>query len=393
MIRAVGLATALGVTVNDTWSRLVAGDQSRLTARDNLLPGKPLIVGEVRDPLADVPERLARYRCRNNALLLTAMATIEADLLAAVERVGPRRVGVVMGSTTSGIAAAERALEVALSSGALPEWFDYIQLELGGVAEFVGAWLGTTGPSYTVSTACSSSAKAIAAAQSLLALGACDAVVAGGADSLCRLTVNGFTALDAVADGPSNPFSANRRGLTLGEGAAVLLLERHPGGIQVLGTGETSDAYHMSAPDPEALGAEHAIRRALADARIDAAQIAYVNLHGTGTPLNDAAESLAVSRVFDRDVPASSTKPLVGHTLGASGAVEVALCWLTLACATGGQILLPPHRWDGVRDPALPPLHLVAAGEAIPRAERIAVLSNSFGFGGSNCAVVLGSGW
>lgn len=391
-IGAVGIATALGVGVDETWPRLLAGDQSRLTVRDDLVPGKRLVVGQVHGPLVDVPRSLARYACRNNSLVLTALAPIESELRDTVERLGPRRIGVVMGSSTSGVDSAERAVEDALTSGTLPEWFDYVQLEMGGLAEFVAAWLGVTGPAYTLSTACSSGAKAIAAARSLLAFGACDAVVAGGADALCRLTANGFTALQAIADEPSNPFSVNRRGLTLGEGAAVFLLECERGGIQVLGAGETSDAYHMSSPDPEATGAEHAMRHALDDAGIEPDAIAYVNLHGTGTPLNDAMESLAISRVFGPDVPASSTKPLVGHTLGASGAVELAFCWMILDRRDASGLALPPHCWDGVADPALPALHLVAKGERVASPERLAILSNSFGFGGNNCAVVLGTG-
>jgi 3-oxoacyl-[acyl-carrier-protein] synthase-1 len=392
-ITAVGLATALGVGVSATWPRLVAGDQSRLTTREDLVPGRRLVVGQVAEPLVEVPPSMARYRCRNNSVLLTALESIESELRRAVNRLGPGRVGVVMGSSTSGIAAAEAAIEHRLASGALPEWFDYAQFEMGGVAEFAAAWLGVTGPSYTISTACSSGAKAIAAGRALLALGACDAVVAGGADTLCRLTANGFCALQAIADEPSNPFSVNREGLTLGEGAAVLLLERTRGGIQVLGAGETSDAHHMSAPHPAGAGAEEAMRRALDEAGLGAPDVAYVNVHGTGTPLNDAIESVAVHRVLGPAVPVSSTKPLVGHTLGASGAVEIAFCWMILQCSENGRLTLPPHCWDGIADPALPRLHLVARGETTERPGRVAVLSNSFGFGGSNCAILLGAGW
>ncbi len=391
-IRAVGIATALGVGLEDTWSRLVAGDQSRLTVRDDLVPGRRLLVGQVLEPLAEIPAPLTRYACRNNALSLTVLRPLQRELRNAVERAGPGRVGVVMGSSTSGVEAAERAVAHGLQQGGLPDWFDYVQLELGGVAEFVAAWLGSEGPTYTISTACSSGAKAVAAARSLLALGACDAVVAGGTDSLCRLTTNGFTALQAVADEPSNPFSVNRRGLTLGEGAVIFLLERSPEGVQVLGVGEASDAFHMSTPDPEGAGAIQAMRLALDDAGLEPDDIAYVNLHGTGTPLNDAMESRAMAAVFGPDMPCSSTKPLVGHTLGASGAVELAFCWMVLARRDAAGLALPPHCWDGVADPGLAPLRLVAKGDRAPTGKRAAILSNSFGFGGNNCAVVLGAG-
>ena len=390
-IVAVGITTALGTGVEATWARLLARDQSRLTVRDDLVPGRSLLVGQIREPLAPLDPSLARYACRNNEASLTALRQIEPEVRRAMARVGRDRVAVVMGSSTSGVASAENAIEARGRTGALPPTFDYVQFEMGGVAEFIAESLGVAGPAYTISTACSSGAKAIAAARTLLALEVCDAVIAGGTDTLCRLTANGFTSLQAVADEPSNPFSVNRRGLTLGEGAAILLLERAPTGVQVIGVGESSDAFHMSSPDPDGAGAEQAMRAALRDAGLEPAQIAYVNLHGTGTPLNDATESAAVARVFGGEVPCSSTKPLVGHALGASGAIEIAFCWMVLSRRAPEGLCLPPHCWDGVPDPALPPLHLVGKGERAPAGARAAVLTNSFGFGGNNCAVILGT--
>lgn len=294
-----------------------------------------------------------------------------------------------MGTSTSGVAAAEVAVAVAMRTGALPTGFDGVQLEPGGLAEFVSAWAGARGPAYTISTACSSGAKAIASARTLLALGACDAVIAGGADSLCRLTANGFHALQAIADTPSNPFSANRRGLTLGEGAAVFLLVREPGGIQLVGVGEAGDAFHMSAPDPNGIGAERAMRAALDDAGVSPNAVNYMNLHGTGTPLNDAMESVAVHRVFGPALPCSSAKPLVGHTLGASGAVELAFCCMMLAQWRDGALPLIPHRWDRAVDRDLPPLQLTAPGQHLDLARPPLIMSNSFGFGGNNCALLV----
>jgi 3-oxoacyl-[acyl-carrier-protein] synthase-1 len=388
-LRAVGLVSALGAGAAHTWPRLMAGDQSRLTVRDDLVPGRALLVGECRDPLPEVPDALRRYRCRNNRLALAALVQIEGPVRAAVARHGADRVGVVMGTSTSGIAAAEAAVEHAGRIGSLPAGFDGVQMELGGLADFVTAWAGANGPAYTVSTACSSGAKAIASARALLALEACDAVIAGGADSLCRLTANGFHALQAIADGPSNPFSANRHGLTLGEGAAVFLLEREPGGIQLVGVGEAGDAFHMSAPDPSGRGAARAMRAALHDAGVSPDTVAYLNLHGTGTPLNDAMESRAVHQVFGSRVACSSTKPLVGHTLGAAGAVELAFCWMMLARLADHALHVPPHRWDAVVDPELPALAL-SRGEPGPvLANPVVVVSNSFGFGGNNCSLVL----
>jgi 3-oxoacyl-[acyl-carrier-protein] synthase-1 len=388
-VRAVGVVSALGAGLEDTWPRLVAGDQSRLTVRDDLVPGRPLLVGEVRDPLPVVPEALRRYACRNNELVLAAMHQIEHPIRATVATGGAERVGVVMGTSTSGIGTAEVAVAHAMRTGALPSEFDGVQLEPGGLAEFVSVWAGARGPAYTISTACSSSAKAIASARALLALGVCDAVIAGGADSLCRLTANGFHALQAIAEGPSNPFSLHRKGLTLGEGAAVFLLIREPSGIQLIGAGEAGDAFHMSAPDPNGTGAERAMRAALVDAGVLPEAVSYLNLHGTGTPLNDSMESQAVHRVFGSTIPCSSTKPLVGHTLGASGALELAFCWMMLTHWQNGRVPLLPHRWDGIADPDLPALHLTQAGECLDVATHALVMSNSFGFGGNNCSLLM----
>jgi 3-oxoacyl-[acyl-carrier-protein] synthase-1 len=204
------------------------------------------------------------------------------------------------------------------------------------------------------------------------------------------LTANGFTALQAVSDCPSNPFSANRSGFNLGEAAALFLLTGAPDGIQLLGVGESTDAHHMSAPHPEGIGAEVAMRAALEDAALVPDRIAYLNLHGTGTPLNDAMESKAVARVFDSSPPSSSTKPVFGHTLGASGALELAVCWLMLQARSDDEMLLPPHCWDGVPDPEIPPLRLVGRGERVPAAKPVALMSNSFGFGGNNCTLIVG---
>jgi 3-oxoacyl-[acyl-carrier-protein] synthase-1 len=384
------MVNALGAGLDEVWHGLLAGDQSCLTWRGDLVPGRSLLVGEVRSALPEIPSALARYRCRNNALSLAVLLGLEAELAATIRAVGRGRVGVVMGTSTSGVSDAESALRHHATHGVLAQAFDYPQLEFGGTAGFVAAFLGSEGPVYTLSTACSSGARALASARSLLALGVCDAVVAGATDSLSGLTTNGFCALQAVSDELPNPMSVNRKGLTLGEGSAILLVTREQGGIQLEGVGESSEAHHMSAPDPAGAGAESAMRSALRDAGLSPAEIAYVNLHGTGTPLNDAMESAAVVRVFGEEVPASSTKALVGHTLGAAGAMEAGFCWMMLDRAREGQLTLLPHVWDGRPDPGLPRLRLVDKGERVAVKGAVHVLTNSFGFGGNNCSLVLG---
>lgn len=388
-LAALGLETALGSGVSETWRRLLATDRSGFTRRSGFLPGRTLLVGDVKRTLPALPASLSRYACRNNALSLAALEPMEDLLRDAVRAAGPDRVGVVMGTSTSGAADTERALAERHARGALPSWWHYEQLEMGGVAGFVAEWLGARGPCYAISTACSAGARALVSARSLLALRLCDVVVCGATDTLCGLTTNGFASLHALSDEAPNPFSVHRKGLVLSEGSAVFLMTREPGGIQLSGVGESSEAHHMSAPDPEGSGAEHALRGALDDAGVAAAEVAYLNLHGTATPQNDLMEGRAVARVLGPDVPVSSTKGLVGHALGAAGALEAAFCWILLREAREGALIPPPHVYDGAYDPAIPKLRLVEKPEPIRVSGRAHVLTNSFGFGGNNCTLLL----
>jgi 3-oxoacyl-[acyl-carrier-protein] synthase-1 len=382
--------SALGEGVEASWPRLVAGDPSGLVPRHDLIPGESRRFGCASGELPRIPPELAAFDCRNNRLALAALASLEPELARARARFGAARIGVVIGTSTSGIAEAERAFRARAAEGSLPAWFHLEQLEFGGVSRFVARAAGLRGPCTTLATACSAGAKALVSARSLLELDFCDAVVAGGVDSLCRLTANGFHALQALAKDLTNPMSRNRDGITLGEAAALFLVTREAEGIQLLGAGESNDAHHISAPDPEGRGAEACLRAALADAGLAPDRIAYLNLHGTGTPHNDAAEAAAVFRVFGGDVPCSSTKPLHGHTLGASGALEAAVCWMILRGRRGASLELPPHRWDGQADPELPALALVAPEARVEVPGPAALASSSFGFGGSNCALVIG---
>lgn len=388
-LEAVGIVTALGAGVARNYARMIAGDVSGVVPRPGFVPGAELLVGEIRDALPELPEVHAGFRCRNNRLALLALNQIRHAVDAALWRFGPERVGVVVGTSTSGIAETGEAVRQLLERGALPASFHYGQFEHGGLSTYLALASGAAGPAYTVSTACSSSAKALVSARSLLTLGVCDAVIAGGIDTLAPLTAAGFGALEAISPARSNPFSKNRRGLNLGEAAALFLVSRGPGGIQLRGAGESSDRHHMSAPDPTGGGAERAMRAALEDADARGDEILYLNLHGTGTPLNDAMESRAVERVLGLDVPCSSTKPLTGHTLGAAGAAEIAFAWLILEHERRGEFALAPHVFDGERDPELAPIRLAGPGESVLARGRRLVMSNAFGFGGNNCSVVL----
>jgi 3-oxoacyl-[acyl-carrier-protein] synthase-1 len=387
-LTALGLVNALGRGKAAVARGLFQGDTSGLVLEDGWLPGVAVRVGRVAGALPEPPLALRADDSRTARLLLAALEEIRDAVEAELARHGPARVGVVLGSSTSGIEAGERAIQALAATGTLPPWFRYQAQEMGCPARFLAQVLGLTGPAYTVSTACTSSGRALASARNLLSLGLCDAVVTGGADSLCRLTLNGFAALGASTPDLTNPMSVNRAGINIGEGAALFVLSREPAEVALLGVGASSDAYHLSSPDPEGLGAETALRRALAEAGLAPERVdGYLNLHATATPKNDEMESLAVARVLPR-LPCSGTKPLTGHTLGAAAATELAFCWLTLHPVHNPDRFLPPHRWDGAADPALPVLDLAAPGARLARDG--VCLSNSFAFGGNNLALVVG---
>jgi len=385
-LNALGLVTPIGREKGEVASHLFKGSRAGLIERTDILPDRAVRVGMVPCTLPELPVYLSHLDCRNNRLALAALDQIAEAVRETIVRVGSHRIAVVMGTSTSGIAEGEEALASRLNSGAWPVGFRYSRQEVGNLATFVAAYFAVTGPAYTITTACSSSAKALASAQRLIATGLCDAAVAGGSDSLCKMTIHGFDSLDALARNYCNPFSRNRDGINVGEGAAMFLMSREPSPVTLLGAGESSDAYHVSAPDPEGVGAACAMNLALEHSGLTPKDIDYVNLHGT------AMEARAVASIFGSRIPCSSTKPMTGHLLGAAGVVEAAFLWLMLEpqFATG---LVPPHLWDGVADPEIPRLNLAPAGHSIGLPERCAALSNSFAFGGSNASVVLGRGW
>ena len=382
----MGVIGPLGAGNDEVLARLLTGDGSGMVACDELMTGRTTMVGRVRAELAAPPAELAELDCRNNRLLARALDQIAAPVAELRETLGASRIAVVLGTSTSGIAAGEEAVAALARDGRMPNHYHYRQQEIGTAAEFAARYLSLTGLRYTISTACSSSAKAFGSAWRLLAAGRCDAAVVGGVDSLCKLTLNGFDALEALAPDLCNPFSANRRGINIGEGACVFVVSKTPSAIRLCGVGESSDGYHISAPDPSGRGAEVAIRAALEQAGATPAAVGYINLHGTATPKNDEMESEVVARIFGVDVPCSSTKSLIGHTLGAAGAQELGLCWLSLGEANVARHL-PVHGWDGVRDPSLPSLNLVSDDDMW---ERDLFVSNSFAFGGSNAAIAIG---
>lgn len=386
-LNACGIICALGDGHAQVKSRLYSGE-SGVTVTGRWSPGRELPLGTVQAELPSMTHLPPHQRSRNNALALAALAQIRPAVEAAIARVGADRVGVVLGTSTSGIGETEQAIGRHAEVGSLPDDFHYAVQEMGSPAEMLARELGLTGPAYVHSSACSSSAKAMASAARMINMGLCDAVISGGADSLCTFTVAGFASLESVSAARCNPMSVNRKGINIGEGAALFLMSADTAPVALLGWGESSDGHHMSAPDPEGGGARLAMTQALRRAGLEAAQIDYINMHGTATPQNDAMESRVIEALFGLEVPVSSTKPFTGHALGAAAAIEAALCWLAMQ-DDNPEGKLPPHLWDGAADPALPVLNLARVGASLGRPLRHA-LSTSFAFGGSNAALVLG---
>ncbi len=388
-LNEVGVVCALGVDQTSVRTGLFADQPGGVAANASIVPGQELFLGAVMQTLEDAGGLPPSLRSRNNALLLTALRQIRGAVDAAISRYGAHRVAVVVGTSTAGIGEAQLAMAHYKTQHALPPAFHFSQQEMGSPVMALNAELGLSGPVVGVSTACSSSAKALASAARLLNAGMADAVIAGGMDALSHFTVAGFSALEALSTARCNPLSRNRSGINIGEGGALFLMTREPGDVRLAGWGESSDAYHISAPSPKGTGAQAAMRAALERARIAPQAIDYINLHGTATRQNDTVECLSVHAVFSSETPVSSTKPLTGHTLGGAGALEAALCWLTLRDNPLG--FLPPHWWDGEADPELAPLNTVHSGGKLGRTPSY-VLSNSFAFGGSNASLILAQG-
>ncbi|MBY4676120.1 beta-ketoacyl-[acyl-carrier-protein] synthase family protein [Marinobacterium arenosum] len=386
-LNALGILCSVGACAGEVKENLQSG-KTNLTVTDAFSEGNPLPLGLYQGTLPDIPLPENKWQSRNNQFALAALNQITEPVSSAIARFGRRRIGVVVGTSTSGIAESEPAIRQWARTSEVPADYDYGLQEMGATAQFVATVLGVQGPAYGISTACSSGAKALATARRLIRAGICDAVIAGGVDTLCKLTVLGFSSLEAVSDERCNPFSKNRKGINIGEGAALFLVTADASGVELTGVGEGSDAHHISAPDPTGAGAIRCMTAALKDGGVQSTEVGYVNLHGTATALNDQMESLAMYEVFGSDTFCSSTKPFTGHTLGAAGAVEAGICWLMLS-GDGKEPLLPRHIWDGVADPELPDLKLVSADHR-PGSSLNYALSNSFAFGGNNISLLLG---
>ncbi|MFA0148641.1 beta-ketoacyl-[acyl-carrier-protein] synthase family protein [Vibrio lentus] len=391
-IQDCGFHSALGSSIADIHGCLKGEHESNMVeVSDMLNDGKHTIVGKVAGELPEIPSEQAHYATRNNQLALSALNQIKDSIEQAKSQFGADRIAVVIGTSTSGISDGEAAFKHKLAHGEFPEHYHYSKQELGNTSEFVSQHCALTGPSYAISTACSSSGRVFLTAQRLLDSGIADAVLVGGVDTLCKLTLNGFHGLEALSTTHCKPFSATRDGINIGEAAAFMLLSKaklvgvnttqDTSNIALLGCGDSSDAHHISAPHPEGNGAEQAMIKALDSAQLQAEDIGYINAHGTATPLNDSMESKAIHRIFANKVPVSSTKPLTGHTLGAASAIEAAIAWHILKY----DLPLPLQKCQDKAEDI--EIDLVNCSQKLKVKN---ILSNSFAFGGNNISLIFG---
>lgn len=386
----LGVICSLGNGKAEVAQALFQNSPSAKMSSWPLLSGQEVPVARVSCEPPELPIEYKHLNSRNNRLLKVALDEIKTSVQAAKAKYGNARIGVVMASSTSGMYEEEKAFKHKFDKGEMPEDYFYAQYEMSSPSIFASQYFDLAGPAYTISTACSSGGKAICAAKRLIQSGICDVVIAGGVDTLCHLTLNGFHALELLSKTQCNPLSKNRNGITIGEGAAVFLVTAEKSPIELAGCGESSDAYHISCPEPTGAGAELAINEALSMASLKPEDICYINLHGTGTALNDAMESVSIHRIFGADLPCSSTKALTGHALGASASLELAFLWLALAQENNRTVPIPAHIWDGQEDPALPAIRLALPEERVsPINGGYAMMSNSFAFGGSNVSLIL----
>lgn len=394
-ITAYSACNGLGATTEAVLDGLFTGRRGLVPAGEEL--GVSTWIGEVPGELPELQTSLAGFDSRQARIAqLSSLPMLDA-IERTKQRWGAGRIALILGTSTAGIAESERAWIHHRDHGALPAGFALErQHALHATVEVVRALTGVRGPGYVVSTACSSSGKVFASARRLIDAGIVDAALVGGIDSLCQMTVRGFAGLEVLSPDPCRPFSSSRRGINIGEGAALLMVERdrHPVqgefdhlGVELLGVGESSDAHHMTAPHPEGTGARMAMQRAIAAAGLDPDDIDQINVHGTGTTMNDATESRAIRDLFgaslsSRDLALVATKGYTGHMLGAAGATEA-----VFVVASIQRSLLPASIGCDPLDASLG----VTINQALRERASRRVLSNSLAFGGSNVSVLLGA--
>ncbi len=403
-----GVMSCAGKNIDELWAAVTSGTQANIK-KVKACNDEEYFAARIDD--SSLKPSGARYDMKIMRIENAALEQIADDVEAVKSCYGADRIAVCIGSCDNGTEFSLANHRKYFAEGQFPQNYN---IEIQGadyVSTFVAEKFGLKGPAVTFATACSSSAGAIIKAAEMIKAGLVDAAVVGGIDIASDTTLIGFSALEAVSSEITNPFSSNRHGITLGDGAAFFVmtkepvvsthsLSEHSTTVKLLGWGESADAYHMTSPDPSGAGAEKAIRRALESSGVSLADVGYINLHGTGTKFNDSMEAKAVAAVFGGEggqtaqVPVSTTKPVTGHTLGAAAALEAAICWKALVENYGknDNIKLPLQVWDGERDEELPELNIVdgkSKGGGEFRELKVC-LSNSFAFGGANACLVIG---
>ena len=387
-----GIACAAGNNAADFWRTLTTGSQDGLV-KVKTHSGRDFFAAKISD--GALKKTKARYDMRVIQIEDAALEQIAPAVNAAKQKYGAARVAVCVGCCDNGSEFSVAGHREYFEKGAFPKNYSLEIQSADYPASYAKEKFGLAGPAYVFATACSSSGSAIIKAAQLIQAGIVDAAVCGGVDVASDTVLLGFDSLEAVSEQKTNPFSAARSGITLGEGAAFFLLSKDKGPVELLGWGESADASHMTAPLADGSGASAAMKEALAVSGLDASKIDYVNLHGTGTKLNDSMEAKAVSEAFGQvcaALPCSSTKPMTGHTLGASSAVELAACYCSIVNNDGAEadkIKLPLHVYDGDYDPELPRLNLIGRETKFNKEINVC-MSNSFGFGGCNVSLIIG---
>ena len=354
----------LGNNIDEIFEKALIGDNTCFEYSKEIIKGKNIRLGRVNLELPSIS--IPNYNARCNSLLLETLNNLE------IEKLDKKNTAIVCATTNTAVEEFEHSR-------------NYKFAEIGNPAEFIKEYYGFKNFYTSVSTACSSGIKAFIIAKELLDSNLAEKVLVLGVDSIAKLPIFGFDSLEILSPTPTNPFSKNRCGINLGEGAAAFVVEKEGNGIEVVGLGETTDFYHATTPDPSGCEAIRAIEQAIKG--IDYNEIDYINLHGTGTVANDLMEANAVSKLFGMQVPCSTTKPLTGHCLGAAASIEIALCAKLIE--KNSKSLLP-HIYDGEYDSEIPRINLVEKNQKV---EKITTcLCTSFGFGGTNCAITLRRG-
>lgn len=376
--------SSLGLNKKETIASLKSYKKSYLQERSDLLVSGNSYFGIVNSDFLEF-SLFNEHDSRNNRMIVATLQDMKNSVLNAISKYGKDNVAIVLGTSTSGLDEADKIVVSNFENKPYDKYHYYMQ-ELGDPSRLLQKYLNLNNVAFTISTACSSSARAIITACQLIKKGICKCAIAGGCDSICRMPINGFNSMELLSKNRCNPFCLNRDGINIGEASALLLLSEDKSDLAICGYGQSSDAYHISSPDPDAEGAKKAMQEALTMARLSSFDIGYVNLHGTGTKMNDKVEARAIYEVFTNKVKVSSTKYLTGHTLGASGALEATLCLLTLK----HNLNLIPQDFSYLPyDDSLGDFGLLFESESL---KKDFVMSNAFAFGGNNASIIFTRG-